>query len=820
MQPRANIVIIGAGIVGCSAAQALAGRGWRDVVVLEQGPLWETGGSTSHAPGLVFQTNVSQTMCRLAQASVGVYKRLAVDGQPCFSGVGSLEVAATPERWHDLRRRHGYARSWGLHCELLDPSTAADLLPLLDPRQILGAFYVPSDGIAKAVRAAEALGKEAQAQGVAFYGGVEVTGIEVRDGRVRAVVTAAGRIETERVLVCAGIWGPRIGRMAGVALPLTPVQHQYVRTTPLAALAGETVEIRHPILRHQDKRMYFRQHSAGYGIGSYAHEPLLTSADAIRRHGEGSGMPSIVPFTPQDFAGRWSDARELLPALGETDIASAINGLFSFTPDGMPLVGESAAVRGFWAAEAVWVTQGAGVGAQVAEWLTGGVPSIDLRECNLNRFDAHAAAPSYIQLRGAQQYREVYDIIHPAQQVEQPRPLRTGPFWLRQVELGAEFWEACGWERPQWYAANDALVQRYAAQLTRFGYRDAWAARHWSPIIAAEHLATREHVGMFDMTPLARCEISGPGALALLQSLATNNLDRPTGSLTYTALADERGGILSDLTVTRLGDDRFWVAHNGPNDLAYLQLQRNAGDGQYVEIRDVTNGTCCVGVWGPRARELLRSLCHDELENDMFPYLTARRIMVAEVPVLALRVSFVGELGWELYADSAYGLRLWDRLWQAGQPLGVVAAGRGAFDSLRLEKGYRSYGSDMHSGYDPYEAGIGFTVKLNKGQFRGQAALRERKAAGAHRRLCCLVLDDPAAVVFGREPVLLDGEVVGYVTSACSGYSVGHSIAYSYLPAANAHEGERIEVEYFGRRYGATVSAEPLWDPEGKRVRS
>ena len=813
MRTHAEIVIIGAGIVGCSAARYLAECGICDIVVVEQGPLFAAGGSTSHAPGLVFQTNSSQAMCQLAQASVAAYTALELDKQPCFHPVGSLEVAASSERWQDLKRRRDYAASWGIQGALLTPAEAYELMPLLDQRQLRGAYYVANDGVAKAVRAAEAMARLAQTNGVAFYGGVEVTNIVLHNGRVQAVVTAQGRIETAQVLVCAGIWGPRIGRMAGVPIALTPVQHQYVRTAPLPVLAGETREIVQPILRHQDGRMYFRQHTESYGIGSYAHAPIVTSAEQIRRHADSPVMPSVEAFTPDDFTEPWREAGVLLPALRTTKIASAINGMFSFTPDGLPLIGESPEVRGFWVAEAVWVTHGAGVGAQVAAWMSEGAPSIDLRECNLNRFERFAHAPAYVRTRGAQQYREVYDILHPLTQIEQPRPIRTSPFYLLQQALGAVFFESNGWERAQWFAREQgAAAQPSAVEIQR----STWAAHNWSPYSITEHLATRERVALFDMTPLARCEIRGGGALALLQELTTNNLDRPIGSITYTAMCNERGGLLSDVTVTRLDTEQFWVAHNGPNDLAYLRQHAPPT----VDIRDMTGATGCIGAWGPRARDLVQSLSDDDLSNTAFPYLSAQQIFVGELPVLALRVSYVGELGWELYVSAEYGLRLWDMLWQAGAPLGVIAAGRGAFDSLRLEKGYRFYGRDMHSGYDPYEAGIGFTVKLNSGPFRGQVALSERKAQGLQRKLCCMTLNNPATVLLGKEPVFAGETCVGYVTSANFGPSVGCSIAYSYLPMALATPGTPLQIAYFGERHGATVQHDPLFDPKGERLRS
>jgi glycine cleavage system aminomethyltransferase T/glycine/D-amino acid oxidase-like deaminating enzyme len=812
MVSQAQVVIIGAGIVGCSVAYHLARLGWRDVVVLEQGRLFETGGSTGHAPGGVFQTQVSRTMCAFARETVRLYSGLTVAGQPCFYPVGGMEVAATRERWVDLHRKQGYARAWGLEPALLSPREARELLPLLDPAVIQGAYFVPDDGIARAVRACEALAAVARGHGVRFYGETPVTGIEVADGRVRAVDTPGGRIAAEVVVLCAGIWGPKVARLAGVPLPLMPVQHQYVRTTPLAELAGETREVVHPVLRHQDRAMYFRQHADSYGVGSYQHEPLLVEPDDLRGPGDAALPPAMRPFTPQHFGQPWADATALLPALRNAQPIDGINGMFSFTPDGLPLLGEVAQVRGFWVAEAIWITHAGGAGKALAEWIVAGAPELDVRECAVSRFEPFALSPAYVRARGAQQYREVYDIIHPLQPLAQPRGVRTSPFYARQQALGAVFFEARGWERPQWFAANEPLL----AERSLPG-RTGWAARHWSPIAGVEHVVTRERVALYDMTPLTRLEVDGPGALAWLQWLATNQLDRPPGSVVYTLLCDERGGIVSDITVTRLATDRFQIGCNGPNDLAWLR--RHLPEDGSVRLRETTGATCCLGVWGPRARDLVQTLSDADWSNAAFPYLTARADWLGEVPVLAQRISYVGELGWELYASAEYGARLWDLLWAAGQPLGVIAGGRAAFESLRLEKGYRLWGADMHTEYTPDEAGLGFTVRLAKGAFIGQPALARRRQEGVARRLCCLILAEPSVVVMGKEPILSDGRVLGYVTSATYGYSVGQSFAYGYLPVAYAAPGTAVEIEYFGQRHAATVTPEPLFDPRGARLR-
>ncbi|HEV2092071.1 MAG TPA: FAD-dependent oxidoreductase [Rubrobacter sp.] len=815
MEDRASVVVIGAGIVGCSAAEHLTELGWRDVVVLDQGPLFEAGGSTSHAPGLVFQTNPSKTMTNLASYGVERYSGLELDGEPCFYGVGSIEVAATAERWKDLKRKQGIATSWGVESELLSPEECVEKSPLLDPEKIRGGLYVPSDGIAKAVRVSEAMAREAQSRGAKFYGETEVTGIEVEGGRVRAVETSRGRIETENVLSCAGMWGPRIGRMAGAFVPLlTPMQHQYVLTTPVPGLeAPVSEESDHVILRHQDHAMYFRQVGGRYGIGSYKHRTMPVSPDEIpRKHEPGREMPSLMEFTPEDFEGPWEESQRLLPALRESEVERGINGLFSFTPDGGSLLGESGEVRGFWMAEAIWVTHAAGAARMIAEWMTDGAPGIDPSTVDVHRFDSFQKSPSYVLARSSQSFQEVYDIIHPQQPMEEPRPLRTSPFYIRQRELGAYFLEASGWERPQWYGANDSLLAEYEVP-----EMEEWAGRYWSPIVGAEHLATRERVALFDMASLKKVEVTGPGALGLLQKLNTNELDKPPGSVTYTLMLDGKAGVRSDITVARLEENHFQLGLNGPRDIEWME--RHLPEDGSVQIRDISGGTCCVGVWGPQARELVQELSPDDLSGEAFGFFKARRIHVGEVPVVALRVSYVGELGWELYATADMGLRLWDLLYGAGRPLGVIAGGRGAFSGLRLEKGYRLWGADMTIEHDPYEAGLGFAVKPEKGDFLGREALLRRREEGLRRRLSCLLLDDPRVVIVGGEPVYSEGAPVGYVTSAGYGYSIGQSIAYAWLPPGLSVEGAKVEVEYFGERHGATVAEEPLLDPAMKRMR-
>ncbi|UKY48393.1 GcvT family protein [Streptomyces inhibens] len=830
---RSRVVVIGAGIVGCSLADELTARGWTDVTVLEQGPLPAPGGSTSHAPGLVFQTGPSKTMTEFAAYTVQKFSSLEVDGLPCFNPVGGLEVATTAARWADLHRKAGLAASWGVRGELLTPQQCKQLWPMLDETKLHGGFHTADDGLARALLACRAQMERAAGRGARFLERHTVTGIEREDGHVTGVVTDRGTFPADHVVSAAGFWGPVIGAMAGVDVPLLPLAHQYATTEPLPELAGvndphggtpcsseaESLgeEASKPILRFQDRDLYFREHTDRIGIGSYAHRPMPVDPFTVPAFDEAPVMPSSLPFTEDDFAPSWQDSVGLLPALGESRVAEGFNGVFSFTPDGMPVLGESRELRGFWLAEAVWVTHSAGVARAVAEWMTDGRPAIDIHECDLYRFEDAQRSPAYIEDRGAQNFVEVYDVIHPLQPMEQPRPLRTSPFYARQQELGAYFLEGGGWERPHWYEANAPL-----ADGLELPERDAWSARYWSPIAAAEARATREKVALYDMTPLRRLEVTGPGALDFLHRMTTNNLRKKPGAVTYTLLLDETGGIRSDLTVARLAPDRFQVGANSPADLDWLLRHAHGGtsrssgaeSGGGVQVRDITSGTCCIGVWGPLARDLVQPLTRDDFSHEGFGYFRAKQTYLGHVPVTAMRLSYVGELGWELYTTADLGLRLWDTLWEAGREHGVIAAGRSAFNSLRLEKGYRAWGADMTAEHNPYEAGVGFAVRTDK-EFVGRAALEGNETP--KRKLTALLLDDPAANVLGKEPVSVDGAPAGYVTSASYGYTLGRCVAYAWLPPLATGTG--VHIEYFGEKIPATVADEPLFDPKMTRIR-
>jgi glycine cleavage system aminomethyltransferase T len=565
--------------------------------------------------------------------------------------------------------------------------------------------------------------------------------------------------------------------------------------------------------------MYLRQRGDHYAVGNYGHEPIATAQSELRRPG-GAMQPSLMPWTPDDFDVAEGEAARLLPSLKgrmrPSDPARSLNGMFSFTPDAASIVGESATVRGVWVCEAVWVTHGGGMGRQVAEWIALGEPSYDLSEADANRFYPYATTPPYVLERGKQQYREVYDILHPRQQPARPRKLRLSPFYERQVGLGAEFVVGAGWERPQWYGANAPLVPSDAV----WARRDGWAARLWSPIEGAEHLATRERVALFDLTAFAKLDVSGPDALAFLERVFANRIDRPVGSLVYTAALTPSGGIRLDLTIARKDEQLFRIVTgggSGQHDLAWLRQQLR--DGERVTITERTGSLFALGLWGPKAREVLQAVTDEDVSNDAFPYMTARYLNVGEVgPVWAQRISYAGELGWELYGQFAMGDRAWELLWEAGREHGIAAAGLGAFDTLRLEKGYPSWGLDIDTEHDPFASGLGFAVKMDK-DFQGREALRRALDRGPERKLTCITLDDPEHVVLGKEPIRHDGRVVSSATSAGYGYAIERCIVYGHLPVELAVEGTPLEVEWFDERLPAHVAAEPLWDPKGERLK-
>ncbi|MCL4825769.1 MAG: FAD-dependent oxidoreductase [Caldilinea sp.] len=816
MRTQARVVIVGAGIVGCSAAYHLAQLGWKDILVIDKGPLFETGGSTSLAPGLIFQTHNSQLMTNFARYTIDLLAPLRHHDEPCLHPVGGIEIARTAERWLDLKRKQGLALSYGVEAHLLTPQEVKACAPLIDEHAILGGFFAPGDAAVDGWQSAAALANLARALGVEFVGNIEVTGIHAQNGRVRRVLTGADAIECEHVLLCTNIWASALARPVGVRFPLLGVEHRFVVTEPLNLVAGKQRESReereiaqHPILRHQDAAVELRQLHDRFAIVNLRHDSLIFD-------GQAGATPAESAFAPDSWEECRRASEELLPALAGARYVRQVSGFIAFSSDLFPIVGQTS-VRGLWAALGAWITHAGGVGKVIAELMVHGETEWDLREVDINRFHPHDYTRAYMRARIERQRQELRHIAHPLQPLETPRNVRQAPFHPRLVEQQAVFFTNAGWETPQWYEANALLLEEYDAHTP---HREGWAARYWSRIQGAEHLATRDRAGLYNLGAFTKLEVSGPGALSFLESICANRIDRPVGKIIYTSLCNSRGGIMADLTVSRLEEDRFWILTGGgvgPRDFAWIR--QHAPIQGAVTIRNMGGQYTTLGLWGPRARDILQPLVEEDISNEAFPFYTVRALNVECVPTIALRISYVGELGWELYTPGEYGLRLWDLLWEAGRPYGLIAGGASALDSLRLEKGHRLWGQDVHSEYNPYEAGLGRHVQLHKGYFLGRDALTKAKDH-VQRRLCCMTLDDPDAVVLGKEPILANGRALGYVTSANFGYSVGKYIVYGYLPHEYAAPRTKVEIQYFGRRVPATVTTEPLFDPHSERMKA
>ncbi|MEZ4866716.1 MAG: FAD-dependent oxidoreductase [Caldilineaceae bacterium] len=811
MQTHARLVIVGAGIVGCSIAYHLTKLGWREIVVVDKGPLYETGGSSSHAPGLMFQTNYSKFMTQCAMYSVNLYKDLVYNDTQCAYQVGGIEVAYTDARLRELHRKQSAATAYGLEAHVISAQEVGKLVSILDPSVIKGGYYVPTDTDVRGWYCAAALAEKAIATGGAhFYGNIEVANLQVTAGRCMGVITDQGTIQAEQVLLATNVWASVLPAKVGLRFPILGVEHQYVITEPLPELAADKdLYVKHPIVRHQDFSGYYRQHGDAYGIGNYRHKSMLFEGDYV-------GARAEREFTPEDFAVARAAAEELFPALRGKQYVRKFNGFMAFSVDMGPIMGETA-LPGLQVCLGVWVTHAGGVGKTMAEWLDSHTTEFAMHEGWSRRFQPHETTRKWKYARVDRQYQEVYDIIHPLQQLENPRSVRVAPFHQRLVEQGAHFHSAAGWEVAHWYEENARLLEEYDE---RVPHRSGWEAMNWSRIQGAEHLALRDKVGLYNIANFAKIEVSGPGALAFLNRMAANQVDRPIGAMVYTALCDAAGGIKADLTITRIATDRFLVltgGGTGPADLAWLRLHAPT-DGSVV-IENVSSHYTGVALWGPQARAVLAQVADQDVSNGAFPYFTAQSLQIGTVPAWAARLSYAGELGWEIYCPSEYGLNLWDTLWEAGQPYDIFALGSGAFNSLRVEKGYRAVGSDLTTEYNPYEAGIGWAVRLKKGDFLGREALVKAKEQ-VTRKLCCLTSDDPNAMALGKEPIFANGKAIGYLTSVDYGYSVGKLVGYGYLPVEYAEMGTPLEVQYFDRRFTVAVSADPQFDAQMKRLKS
>jgi 4-methylaminobutanoate oxidase (formaldehyde-forming) len=680
----------------------------------------------------------------------------------------------------------------------------------MDATGVLGAVFMPTDGFLDPSGLTHAFLGGARSRGVTVESATRVTDLVVERGRIAAVVTDHGTVEADAVVLACGMYTPQVAAYAGIDVPIVPMAHQYLITK---AIDGVTPAL--PQLRDPDNLVYFRREGDGLVLGGYEREPAPWSLHGVADDFNGK----LLPEDWERFAPLMTNACRRVPAAETADIVSLVNGPEGFTPDNEFVLGESD-VHGLFVAAgfcAHGIAGAGGVGRVMSEWLLDGEPSFDTWKMDIRRFGAQYRSRDFACARAVEVYRTYYDIHYPNEERAAGRPLRRSPAYPRLVELGCMFGEKSGWERPNWFEPNAAH-----AEATR---PKGWAGEHWSAAIGAEALACRDRVVLFDETSFSKMELSGPGAVTFLERVCANRIDREVGAVTYTQLCNERGGVECDLTATRLATDRFLLVTGtafGNHDLGWIrkQLERSPPS-DAVHAHDVTSAYACFGLWGPRARDVIAPLTASDLDNTAFPYLSAREISIGAVPVIALRVTYVGELGWELYCPSEYGLTLWDTLWESGVAHDMLAGGYRAIDALRLEKGYRVWGADVTPADTPYEAGLGFAVALDKPTpFVGQDALRAAKAAGPPRRLRPIILAERQPIALGSEPVRIDGAIVGRVTSGGYGFRIARSIAYAYVPASQAEAGRAVEVEVFGEWIPGEIATEPLYDPSGARIRS
>ena len=832
----ASIAVIGAGIVGSCLVEHLAQRGWDDLVLIEQGPLPDPGGSTGHASNFIFPTDHNREVAMLTLESQRQYEALGVQ-----TTCGGVEVARTEARMEELRRRMTSARAWGIECELLTPREVAERIPFVNPDILLGGFWTPSVSVVDSVRAGTLMRERALSRAaLTVLDDTEVTGFEVASGssgrpRMRAVVTDRGRIEVEHAVIACGVWSPRVAELAGASIPLTPAVHQMGDFGPVDLLRATRNEIGYPIVRDMDAFMYERQKYEAMEVGSYAHRPILVRPEEILSREASELSPTEMPFTRDDFAPQLAQAREIMGELLEgAGMGYAINGLLSLTPDAHPVLGETAEVANLWSAAAVWIKEGPGAARLMAEWITHGHPRLcDPHESDVTRFQPHERTGHHVRARAREHFNKTYGIVHPREQWESCRGAHRSALHARTEALGAVYYEARGWERPQWYESNAELVERY-------GVTDRpheWDRRWWSPVVDAEHLHLRERVGVVDLGAFQIFDVTGAGALAYLEGMAANACDRPPGTSIYTPLLTPDGGFRSDLTIQRLATDHFRVvtgAFDGARDAAWFR--KHLPDDGSIRFEDVSAEMCTLGVWGPAAVALLETISGADLSQAAFPYATVGDVALGGIPATMCRISYVGESGWEIYVEAALAPRVWDVVWEAGQAFGLRPVGAGVYGTTgRMEKGYALIGAELTSEYSPVEAGLA-RPRVKRADFIGRSAYVKAREADPAASLRTLTMDDHADAsglarfpTGGNEPLLgPDGERIvdargreSRVTSAGMGPSVGKYLLMAYLPPELAAPGTRLRVLYMNETFPVTVAAgTALFDPSGVRMRS
>jgi heterotetrameric sarcosine oxidase gamma subunit len=816
---RARAVIIGGGIMGSALAHHLALQGWTDLVLVDQGPFPNTGGSTGHSSAMNWLPEQTRLLTAAATDSVRQFKELGV-----HKTVGGLDLARTPERLADFRRRVGAIRTWGdFEAQLISPAEVRELVPYLDESVILGALYLPQTGVVDAIRGAALMREAAIASGaLQAFPLTEVTGLDVERGRISGVQTARGGILTTTVIICCGVWSSRIARMAGATIPFQPGVSQLVSVGPIADFADLPGEISFPVIRDSDPRIYARRVGGDMELGSAGHRPILVDPDDIPSLEEATLTPTELPFTADDFDPALEAALQLFPTLFEdarAGIRYAINGLVSLCADGLPIIGRQPEVEGLWSANRIDIKMAPAVARILATWLVKGIPEAALSPYDLARFLPHERTPTHVRARATEWWSRNYEMVHPAREFTANRDLRLSPWHDRLVELGAVFHEQAGWEVAKWYGANAPLVTTYGDRVLPRTHE--WDARLWSPIAHAEHLAMREGAGLEDRTAQTVLEVTGPGAAGWLDGLAVSPIEAEPGRCIRTWLLDPAGGVVTELTIAGLAPDRWLVlspAIGEARDRAWL-LRHLPATG--AELVDRVSGRCSVGLWGPRATELLLAATAGERGIAAVVEGAARPADIGGVPALVVRTARPDGLGWEVHAPAAMGRRLWDVLREAGGPMGAVAVGSlVGSTTARLEAGFRSRALDMVAGYDLVEAGVA-PEALKAADFLGRGPLGEQLARPPIARLCTLGVDDLAPdgdeprFMVGLEPVLTtEGAVLvdargrrSYVTSAGSAPSLGRHLLNAYLPAEVAVPGTRLAVESFGVRYPVSVLA-------------
>ena len=799
--PRATrILIIGGGVVGCSIAYHLAKRGMRDVVLLER--LQLTHGATWHAAGLVGQLRSSSNLTRLMRYGADLYGTLESEtGQATgWHRSGSIRLASSAARWQELQRSATMAKGFDFHVELISAKQARDLFPLLEPEGVVGAAWIEGDGYVDPASLTSAYATGARQGGATLIQGVRVTAIRTQRRRITTVVTDAGEIDAECVINATGMWGGEIAAMAGTRVPVGAVEHQYFVTEKT-----ERIPAGLPSLRDPDGNFYVKPEPGALAVGGWESNTRPWGANGIAKNfGPELLQPDFERFTPLAEA-----AAARIPILNEVGIRQMINGPIPISADGEPVIGLSPELDNFYlcCGFTSGIAASGGAGWVMANWIVDGDPGLDLWPFDVRRFGVPHSVKQFMYERAVESYGRYYHIAWPNYEADAGRGARRSPLYATLARAGAVYGNKFGWERPNWFAAPGTP----AIETPSFERGAAFAA------IGAEHQAVRERVALIDMTSFSKYEVRGPGALALLQKLAVNDIDRPVGTIVYTQLCNERGGIEADVTITRLAEDRFYFVTGsalGVRDRSTIERHVPA-DGS-VEIVEQTSTKAVLNLCGPRARDVLSALTDAPLDNASFPYMSARAIDVAYVPVMALRVTYLGELGYELHVAVDYALHLYERLWAAGERHGIANVGYRAINSLRLEKHYLVWGSDITTDYNPYEAGLSFCVAPDKSEFLAREALAEVKARGPKRKLAWFTAP-PDLCLFGGEIVLLGDRVLGRVTSGGYGYTVGRNILCAYV-AADEPAAAEFTVEVMGERHPAIRHTRPLYDPDRRAI--